>query len=270
MKNKATPHGYMTVGEMAKKMNVTVRTLQYYDKEGVLLPSSVSDGGRRLYTHKDMIRMHQIQSMRHLGFSLADIKTKLPSINTPEEVSKVLTEQANGICEQIDSLKDVLESIEKLNTEVLQMNDVDWTKYAMITTILQSKSDSYWLTKYFSDDMSQHFHCHFEQEEEEKALKRLKKLTGRAAALQKKGFKPEDGQSQALAKDWWAFVMDVTDGNMSLVPELFEFGDNISEGEWQDKYAFDKAFIGKALEIYFERSGNNPFKVHEEKKETLV
>ena len=32
-KNKAIPQGYMTVGEVAKKMNVSVRTLQYYDKE---------------------------------------------------------------------------------------------------------------------------------------------------------------------------------------------------------------------------------------------
>ncbi|MHB8066208.1 MAG: MerR family DNA-binding transcriptional regulator, partial [Ruminiclostridium sp.] len=41
-KYKATPEGYMTVGEVAKKMGVTVRTLQYYDKEGLLLPSSES------------------------------------------------------------------------------------------------------------------------------------------------------------------------------------------------------------------------------------
>ena len=32
-KHKAIPQGYMTVGEVAKKMGVTVRTLQYYDKE---------------------------------------------------------------------------------------------------------------------------------------------------------------------------------------------------------------------------------------------
>ena len=35
-KNKAIPQGYMTVGEVAKKMNVSVRTLQYYDKEGFI------------------------------------------------------------------------------------------------------------------------------------------------------------------------------------------------------------------------------------------
>ena len=66
-KNKAIPQGYMTVGEVAKKMNVSVRTLQYYDKEGLLVPSAESEGGRRLYTDQDMIQLHQILSLKHLG-----------------------------------------------------------------------------------------------------------------------------------------------------------------------------------------------------------
>ena len=34
-KHKAIPQGYMTIGEVAKKMDVTVRTLQHYDREGL-------------------------------------------------------------------------------------------------------------------------------------------------------------------------------------------------------------------------------------------
>lgn len=56
-KYRAIPQGYMTVGELAKKMGTTVRTLQYYDKEKLLSPSAESEGGRRLYTDKDMVRL---------------------------------------------------------------------------------------------------------------------------------------------------------------------------------------------------------------------
>ena len=52
---RAIPQGYMTAGAAAKKMGVTVRTLQHYDREGLLPPSAISEGGRRLYTDKDMI-----------------------------------------------------------------------------------------------------------------------------------------------------------------------------------------------------------------------
>lgn len=44
-KYRAIPHGFLTVGQVAKKMGVTVRTLQYYDRVGVLSPSAESEGG---------------------------------------------------------------------------------------------------------------------------------------------------------------------------------------------------------------------------------
>ena len=37
----------LTVGELARKGGVTVRTLQYYDSNGLLVPSEHSEGGRR-------------------------------------------------------------------------------------------------------------------------------------------------------------------------------------------------------------------------------
>ena len=64
-KSKAIPQGYMTVGEVAKKMGVTVRTLQYYDREGLFSPSAESEGGRRLYTDKDVVKLHQILSLKY-------------------------------------------------------------------------------------------------------------------------------------------------------------------------------------------------------------
>ena len=81
-KYRAIPQGFMTVGEAAKKMGVTVRTLQYYDKEGLLSPSAESEGGRRLYTDKDLVTLHQIISLKSLGFSLDDIKERLTSLET--------------------------------------------------------------------------------------------------------------------------------------------------------------------------------------------
>ena len=46
----------MTTGELAKRMGVTVRTLQHYDREGLLAPSCISEGGRRLYMNKDVVK----------------------------------------------------------------------------------------------------------------------------------------------------------------------------------------------------------------------
>ena len=107
-KYKAIPQGYMTVGEVAKKMGVTVRTLQYYDKEGLFSPSAVSEGGRRLYTDKDLIKLQQILSLKHLGFSLDDIQNRLIPLDTPADVASVLAAQAKTLREQIKVLSESL------------------------------------------------------------------------------------------------------------------------------------------------------------------
>lgn len=46
-----------TTGEIAKLCGVSVRTVQYYDSRNILVPSELSEGGRRLYSEQDLKRM---------------------------------------------------------------------------------------------------------------------------------------------------------------------------------------------------------------------
>ena len=151
-KYRAIPQGYLTVGEVAKKMDVTVRTLQHYDKEGLLSPSAVSDGGRRLYTDKDIVKLHQILSLKHLGFSLNDIRDRLIPLDDPADVAQILSEQAATIRNKIANLTESLSEIEALKTEVLEMQTVDFKKYADIIVNLEMKNDFYWLIKHFDGE----------------------------------------------------------------------------------------------------------------------
>ena len=109
--DRAIPQGYLTVGEAAKKMGVSVRTLQHYDKTGLLAPSAYSEGGRRLYSGKDLVTLHQILALKRLGFSLTDIKTRLIPLNTPQEVARALSHQAAALQQQIESLSESLREL---------------------------------------------------------------------------------------------------------------------------------------------------------------
>ena len=64
---------YYTSGQFAKKANVTIRTVRFYDKQGILKPSKVSESGYRLYTDEDFGRLQKILSLKYLGFSLEEI-----------------------------------------------------------------------------------------------------------------------------------------------------------------------------------------------------
>ena len=260
-KHRALPPEYMTVGAIAKKMGVTVRTLQYYDKEGLLSPSYQSEGGRRLYTDKDMVKLHQILSFKYLGFSLEEIKSNLISLDTPEDVANALSNHAVAIREKMEALSESLTAIEALKAEVLQMQTVDFTKYADIVVNLQMKNEFYWMIKLFDDDMLAHVRSRFDKESGLHYMEAMKRLQHEAIQLQKDGISPDCESAQALAKEFWDLVMEFTDGDMSLLPKLIEFSEkeNVTDSDWVERQAAANVLIEPALGIYFTQQGYNPF-----------
>lgn len=258
-KYRAIPKGYMTVGELAKKMGTTVRTLQYYDKEGLLFPSSESEGGRRLYTDKDMIRLHQILSLKSLGFSLTDIKERLISLDTPAEVALVLTQQAAAIREKMESLSESLKAAEKLKDEVLQMQSVDFGKYADIIVNLQMKNEYYWLIKNFDDKTLEHLRTRFDMESGLAMLDTFKRLIEEAVRYQETGVPPESEEGQSFAAEFWEMVTAFTGGDMKMLPKLMETESCVRpDAEWEQKMAAANLFIGSALDVYFTAQNYNP------------
>lgn len=259
---KAIPQGYMTVGEVAKKMSVTVRALQYYDREGLFCPSAVSEGGRRLYTNKDIIKLHQILSLKSLGFSIDEIKNKLTSIDTPDEVAAALTEQSKAIRAQIETFTQSLHDIETLKTEVLKMQSVDFKKYADIIVNLQMRNDNYWLIKYFDDNTLDYLRGRFDKESGLAFINKFNSLRDRAVQYSSEGIAPESAQGQEFAKEFWRLITEFTGGDMSMLPQLMKMGEiNTDNTDWQQKQEKLNAFLGPALETYFNNLGMNPFEV---------
>lgn len=76
-----------STGELAELCGVTVRTVQYYDREGLLKPESFSEGGRRLYGEKGLKTLQIICMYKELGLSLSEIKDVL---SDEENCKKIL------------------------------------------------------------------------------------------------------------------------------------------------------------------------------------
>lgn len=259
-KYRAIPEGFMTVGQVAAKMGVTVRTLQYYDKEGLLSPSAESEGGRRLYTDKDLVMLHQILSLKSLGFSLDDIKCHLVSLETPADVADVLTEQADDIRRKIEQLTASLTAVELLKAEVLQMQTVNFKKYADIIVNLQMKNDSYYLIRRFDDDMLDHIRSQFDKESGLDFMDRFNRLSDEIVQLQKDNVPPESEKCQLVVKEYWGLIMEFTDGDMSMLPKLMEVGNiDTATNAWEERQKIVNDYLEPALQVYFSRLGTNPF-----------
>lgn len=69
-----------TIGELAKKTGLTVRTLHHYEEIGLLVPSHRGENNYRQYDATDIERLQRIVSLKQLGFSLEQIKN---SLDTP-------------------------------------------------------------------------------------------------------------------------------------------------------------------------------------------
>ncbi len=273
-KYRAIPPGYMTVGELAKKMGATVRTLQYYDKENLLKPSAVSEGGRRLYTDKDMINLHQILSLKSLGFSLEDIRGRLISLDTPDDVATALAGQAADIEKQIRVLSETLADIRALRQEVLQMQTVDFKRYAAIITNLQMKNEQYHLIKYLDDKMLEHCSSAFDKDSAAEIIETYSRLSRQAAEYRTSGVAPGSEKGMKFAEEFWSMIEKFTGGDTSLLPKLIEV-EALAEAEQakgggdfssQSQTAANR-FIGSSLEAYFKKRGIDPFNINSDKGE---
>ena len=95
----------MTVHEVSKLTGVSIRTLQYYDKIGLLKPSAYSEAGYRLYDDTSLEKLQQILLFRELQFPLGEIKD---IINSPG------FDRGKALAQQIELLKLKKEHIENL------------------------------------------------------------------------------------------------------------------------------------------------------------
>ena len=94
-----------TVNEVSKLTGVSIRTLQYYDKIGLLKPAEYTESGYRLYDDAALERLQQILLFRELEFPLKDIK----DIVTRSDFDKRL-----ALDQQIELLELKKEHIENL------------------------------------------------------------------------------------------------------------------------------------------------------------
>jgi DNA-binding transcriptional MerR regulator len=66
-----------TTGDLARATGNTVRTIRFYEEEGLLKPAEVSGGGHRRFGEDDLDRLRLITDLRELGLSLVEIRSIL-------------------------------------------------------------------------------------------------------------------------------------------------------------------------------------------------
>jgi len=63
-----------TIGDLARELDVSTRTIRYYEERGLLSPMRTDHTQQRLYTPRDRVRLTLLLRARGLGFNLDDIR----------------------------------------------------------------------------------------------------------------------------------------------------------------------------------------------------
>ncbi len=129
-----------TTGEIAKLCGVSVRTVQYYDDRGILIPSELSEGGRRLYTEEDLKRMHIICFLREAGLPINSISA-LFAEEKPESIISILLEQQERVLRaELSECQAKLELIEGMKREIRELEFFSVESIGDIAHVMKQKN----------------------------------------------------------------------------------------------------------------------------------
>ena len=128
-----------TTGELAKLCGVTVRTVQYYDTRGILIPSELSEGGRRLYSEDDLKRMKIICFLRELDLPIDAISRILKEEHPGKVISLLIEQQEKALSDEISDKEAKLEKLRELKNGLKSQAAFSLETIGDIAVIMESK-----------------------------------------------------------------------------------------------------------------------------------
>ena len=138
--------------EFAMKAGVTVRTLHFYDRLGLLAPTARTESGYRLYGEADLERLEQILALRFVGFELERIKHLMDG--TPRPLGVALRLQREVIAQEKRRLETALAAIDQAEA-ALQTSGTDAERWRAVQHIIEAfkmKNDWSWTENYYSPE----------------------------------------------------------------------------------------------------------------------
>ncbi len=128
-----------TTGELAKLCGVTVRTVQYYDTRGILTPSALSEGGRRLYSEDDVRRMKTICFLRDMDLPIDAISQILREEHPEHVISLLIGQQETVLSDEIAEKREKLEKLRELQNGLKNNANVSLETIGDIARVMEGK-----------------------------------------------------------------------------------------------------------------------------------
>ncbi|MDF1684999.1 MAG: MerR family transcriptional regulator [Legionellaceae bacterium] len=160
--------------EFSKLVNVSVRTLHYYDKINLLNPSIRQENDYRLYSEKDLLRLQQIIALKYFGFELSQIKTLLEDNSGLFEQFSL---QSKMLKQKSEALRHASVLLDGLVDECRPNKSIEWQQLTKIIEVFQmtQQLEHAWVKDIF-DEAELKQYAEFEAKMKEGATKESQAL----------------------------------------------------------------------------------------------
>lgn len=247
----------LSIGELARRAGLSVRTLQYYDREDVLR-ARIDSSGRRRYRTSDVLKLQQILFLKSLGFSLEDIRSRILDELSPAALEELFAHQRELLLHEIDRLRTSVELLDRVVPEVRAEGTVSLNRLVMMIELTARDFPYTSVLRYLSESQLQTLAGH--DALRNRAAARITELTTRPMDLYRSGAAPGGRAGQDFAAAWWAVVTEVTQGDEDFLDALLRAGSAV--GEWpaesRELVAALQHFLAAALDTYFTTNDIHP------------
>jgi DNA-binding transcriptional MerR regulator len=116
---------FLRIGEMARLLGVTPKTVRHYHKLGLIPEPGRSEGGYRLYTTADLFALQRIRRLQSLGLSLQQIKFILDADDPDDLLCTTLEGLQKELAAQEKRLADRRDRIERYLAEGVSLARIE-------------------------------------------------------------------------------------------------------------------------------------------------
>lgn len=244
-----------TIGELAKLVGVSVRTLQYYDQAN-LLTSTYTESHKRVYTRDDILKLQQILFLKSLGFPLQEINKKILNSKKSTDLKKVFTQQREILLHQIANLNKIVDTLDQVISETDGGQEINADRLITIMELMKQGNPYSFVVRYLNDEQLKNIANRILVSSEKNEIL-VKKLFTQMDNLYHQGVDPAGKEGQDLAECWWNMVNDFTTGDIDMVGRLISAGRDIGNWPEETKILSEpiENFLKKALNIYLFTNG---------------
>ena len=238
----------MTVNEVSKLTGVSVRTLQYYDKIGLLPPAGYTEAGYRIYDEESLERLQQILLFKELEFPLKEIKRIVNS--TDFDRNRALEQQIALLTLKKEHLENLIlfaRGIYGIGVKNMDFSAFDTKKldeYAKEAKKTWGETDAY---KEFEEKQKD-----YSKEDNEKLVKEFMGIFEEFGSI--KNVEPESKEAQKMVEELKMYITEhfytCTDEILHSLGKMYSGGGSMTENIDATGGDGTAQFVARAIDYY--------------------